>query len=238
MCFVYTACILGFVHIPIMGTFVVALFLPMFTGGIFLTAERLSTEARNSKDRKNRKETKAQNKDTKEQFGKLVFDAMRGLLSIFTHDHKIVSTLQLSFVAALLAFLGQIIVHFLAAPMFLVNVQASQMSGFQIGMIVAAAITMIAFYIISIILYIYCIPLCLVRDEPVFDSIYYSFAAVWQNLRAFSVYISVLSVPIVIAFMSVASNRVEGLVLAGFIGVFVLPLIISSMYCSYRLMYR
>ncbi|MFC1665381.1 hypothetical protein ACFL17_07105 [Pseudomonadota bacterium] len=234
ICSIYSLCILGFAQIPVMGTFVVALFLPILTGGIYLTFERLIVESRNTTDQNSKKK----GKDKKEQLGWLVFEAMRGLLSVFSHDHKIISTLQLCFVAAVLTFLGQSIVHLLAAPMFLENVQASQMSAYQISMFVVATITIIAFYMISIILFVYCIPLCLIRDEPIFESVYYSFAAVWKNLGAVTVFILILSLPIAIAFFSVASNRVEGLILAGVIGVFVLPLIIGSMYCSYRLMYR
>jgi len=234
ICFIYTLCILGFVHIPIMGVFVVALFLPILTGGIYLTFEQLIVDSRMPLD----EDDKKRKKDTKEHFGRLVFEAMRGLLSIFSHEHKIISTLQLSFFAAVLAFLGQSIVHMLAAPMFLENVQASQLSAYQIGMIVLAAIAIITFYLVSIILIIYCIPLCIVRDESVFDSVYFSFIAVWKNLRAVSVYILILSIPIVVAFLSVASTRVEGLILAAVIGTFVSPVIIGSMYCSYKLVYR
>lgn len=236
ICFLYTLIMLGIVHIPIMGTFVVAFFLPILTGGVFLTFEQLVTKSRRPK---NENETgKKTQTDTKEQFGKLVFDAMRGLLSIFSHEHKIISAIQLSFVAVILAFLGLGIVHLLAAPMFLEHVQTSQLSAYQISMVVLAAITIIAFYIVSIILFMYCIPLCLVRDEPVFESIYFSFAAVWVNRGAVSVYLLILSLPIVIAFLSVASTRTEGLILAGIIGTFLLPLIVGSMYCSYKLVYR
>jgi len=236
--FLYTLIILGCVHIPIMGTFVVAFFLPILTGGVFLTFERLVTESRQPKNENENKNEKKKQPDAKEQFSKLVFDAMGGLLGIFAHEHKIISAIQLSFVAVILAFLGQGIVHLLAAPMFLEHVQTSQLSAYQISMVVLAAITIIAFYIISIILFIYCIPLCIVRDEPVFESIYFSFAAVWVNRGAISVYMLILSLPILIAFLSVASTRVEGLILAGIIGTFGLPLIVGSMYCSYKLVYR
>ena len=234
ICFIYTLCLLGFVHIPVMGAFVVAFFLPILTGGIYLSVEELIDESKKAADEGDHQ----QKKEAKEQLGQLVFEAMRRLLSIFSHEHKIISALQLSFVAAVLAVLGQSIVHLLAAPMFLENVQTSQLSAYQIGMIVLAAIATIAFYLVSIILIIYCIPLCIVRDESVFDSIYFSFAAVWKNLRTVSVYIFILSIPISIAFLSVASTRIEGLILAVVIGTFLSPLIVGSMYCSYKLVYR
>ena len=218
-------------HVPLFGVFVLAFLAPILIAGTLTTAEDIVEKLKSKQKRTAKQSPQA-------QLVELLVSAPKRLFSVFTDEDKIFQIFQLSMLTVVLVLLEQFLVNMIAGSALLDTVQFAEMGVVQILTIVVAGIIAIAFYFLIGALFIYTIPLCTLGDASVLGGVFFSFKAVTKSLVPFTVFLVMLSIPLVLIFLSVWSFSLAGMLVALILGSLCLPIITNSTYCSYKLTYR
>lgn len=234
MSFLYMILALGIAAIPFFGVLILAFVTPLLIAGALNAAEQMAKESAAEKKKRGSKSKRSQS----EEFGASSFAAAKQLFSIFTDEDKLFPILQLCMISVVLVLLQQTLLHVIAGSLLLDTVRVEEMHALQFGQIGIAVIAVTCLYLLVTALFVYAIPLCTLGEATVLGGIYYSYKAVVQNFRPFIVYLIVASIPLLFAILSATLFSIMGLVAAVIAGSLYLPIIINSVYCSYKLTYR
>lgn len=113
-----------------------------------------------------------------------------------------------------------------------------QLSGAQMGSLLAANVAAYVAYLILAMCFFYAIPLFMLRDYELKDAIKLSLKASLSNFIPFVSYMAVLTSPLVVASIVAGISKLAGFVVLAVVGTVVWMLFVNSMYCAYRLTYK
>ncbi len=229
MCLMYMLVALLLLRIPLFGRFLLALITPAMAAGAFLAADELAEDAKRRPRSRSRGRTE---QPPVARFSDSLIDAGRNLFGAFRQEDTIIPVLELSLVGLGVMLVVQTAIAAIAGSALLNTVQLGQIGPVQFIQLALAGVLAVALGLVLAMVLIYAIPLCVLRDTTILGGLYYACLGAAENLWAFLIYTIVLAAP----FIAAATGG--GVLLPLALGGVWLPIAVTSMFCSYRKVFR
>lgn len=203
--------------IPLFGNVLVALVLPIFVSSAVLVADELSRQ----------KMALPASLRTA-----ALMRAPKELFRAFANEERLFPVLVLCLYVSAVALLATIAAHLLTGGAW-ASMWASLGIGGMLKVSFAWLLVLIIYFLIGTSL-VYAIPLTFLRGEPLVPALGRSFRASAKHMLALAVIFGVLLVPFAFGKIVLQFSAPAGYAVWFLCGVIVLPLTITSCYCSYR----
>lgn len=132
----------------------------------------------------------------------------------------------------------QIVYHLIAGPVIAGSTDLLHLGAPGVLRFLLAYLTAFALALPIVAATFYTLPLLVLNGEGLFDAMGLSFRAVLANSVPFLAYIGVLVAPFLLAGLVVKLAPVPGIALALLVTALMLPLTVTSAWCSYKLMFH
>lgn len=156
----------------------------------------------------------------------------RFLISVFRHEGHVLPTIAACLYSVAAVLLTNLPLRLLAGNAWVAEWSSLEAVS-QAGMLVAMLLVF-ALYLVLAASLIYALPLALLRDEPLIPSLRQSLRASRHFAVALLVLLGLLLAPLLLGAMVAIFSRASGWLVSLLAGAVVLPLAVTSLYCSYR----
>ncbi len=203
--------------VPLFGNVLVALVVPIFVSSAVLVADELSRQ----------KMALPASLRTA-----ALLRAPKEIFKVFADEERLFPVLVLCLYVMAVALLATIAAHLLTGGAW-ASVWASLGIGGMLKVSFAWLLVLVIYFLIAASL-IYAIPLTFLRDEPLVPALGRSFRASLKHLLALAVIFCLLLAPFAFGKIVLQFSAPAAYVIWLLGGIIVLPLTITSCYCSYR----
>ena len=163
---------------------------------------------------------------------------VRALFGSFTDEKRIMPLMGIGLGTALIGGLVELLGLNMTGAFYRASETVTDLGFFQGLRLAFAYLIMFTTYLVLTTVYVYLISLYVIDDRPLFAAAQASFKACIPNAIPCLVYVGTLVLPVLLAGLLIDVYLMSGLALLLVVGSVALPLLITSAYCTSRLMYR
>ncbi len=157
------------------------------------------------------------------------------LLSIFRDEQRVIPAVVVAIIGIVMTILANILMLLVAGDAW-TSSWSSLSAGSALAVLMAAALGFIVYVVLALCL-IYAMPLAFLRHEPLIPSIGRSLKIGARHLPALLVPLAALLLPVALAVIVSLLSIWTAYLLAFTFSIFMLPIVISGLYCSYRTLF-